>query len=80
MKRSITFDKTLRDGEQRTAFKNALDDMGVTLKTASSFEHAFSRTKEAARNGEVGGDRLQAIVDEAESGMEIFQDVADSFR
>lgn len=81
MTRTITFDKTLRDGEQRAAFKNALDDMGVTLTSSSSFERAFARVKEAAApNGEVRGDRLQAIVDDAETGMEIFQGVADSFR
>lgn len=81
MTRTITLDKTLMDGEQRAAFKNALDDMGVTFTSSSSFERAFSRTKEAAnRNGVVTGARLQAIVDEAESGMEIFRGVADSFR
>jgi hypothetical protein len=69
------------DGEQRLAFKSALDDMGVAFTSSSSFERAFSRTKEAAdRNGQVNGARLQAIVDEVESGMEIFQGVADSYR
>lgn len=81
MTRTITFDKSLQDGDQRAAFKTALDDMGVTFTSSSSFERAFSRSKEAAdSNGEVRGDRLQAIVDEVESGMEIFQGVADSYR
>jgi hypothetical protein len=81
MNRTINLDKTLMDGEQRAAFKNALDDMGVTLTSSSSFERAFSRTKQAAsRNGVVTGARLRAIVDEVESGMEIFQGVADSYR
>lgn len=81
MTRTITFDKTMLDGEQRLAFKSALDEMGVSFTSASSFERAFSRTKEAAeRDGRVSGARLQAIVDEAESGMEIFQGVADSYR
>lgn len=81
MTKTITFDKTLMDGEQRAAFKHALDDMGVTLRSSSSFERAFSRTKEAAaRNGQVRGDQLQAIVDEVESGMEVFQGITDSFR
>ena len=81
MTRTITFDNEMLDGEQRLAFKNALDDMGVTFTSSSSFERAFSRTKEAAdRNGQVNGARLQAIVDEVESGMEIFQGVADSYR
>jgi hypothetical protein len=81
MTRTITFDNGMLDGEQRLAFKSALDDMGVTLTSSSSFERAFSRTKEAAdRNGQVNGARLQAIVDEVESGMEIFQGVADSYR
>ena len=81
MTKTITFDKSLQDGDQRVAFKTALDDMGVTFASSSSFERAFSRSKEAAdSNGEVRGDRLQAIVDEVESGMEIFQGVADSYR
>ncbi|HET8739929.1 MAG TPA: hypothetical protein VFO17_09370 [Acidimicrobiia bacterium] len=81
MTRTITVDTTKKEGEQRAAFKNAMDDMGVTFTSDSSFERAFARAKEAAgRNGEVRGDRLQAIVDEAETGMEIFQGVADSYR
>lgn len=81
MTRTITFDKSQMDGDQRVAFKHALDEMGVTFTSSSSFERAFSRSKEAAaRNGEVTGARLQAIVDEVESGMEIFQGVADSYR
>jgi hypothetical protein len=81
MTRTITFDNEMLDGEQRRAFKSALDDMGVTFTSSSSFERAFSRTKEAAiQNGQVTGARLQAIVDEVESGMEIFQGVADSYR
>ena len=81
MNRKINLDKTLMDEEQRAAFKNALDDMGVTLTSSSSFERAFSRTKQAAsRNGVVTGARLRAIVDEVESGMEIFRGVADSYR
>lgn len=71
----------MQDREQRAAFKHALDDMGVTLTSSSSFERAFSRSKAAAdRNGAIGHDRLQAIVDEVESGMEVFQEVSDSFR
>ena len=81
MTRTITFDKTMHDGEQRAAFKHALDDMGVTLASSSSFERAFARIKEAAdSNGQIRGDRLQAIVDEVESGMEVFKGVTDSFR
>jgi isopropylmalate/homocitrate/citramalate synthase len=81
MNRTITLDKTQMDGEQRAAFKDALDEMGVTLSSSPSFERAFSRTKQAAsRNGEVTGARLRAILDEVESGMETFRGVADSFR
>ena len=81
MTRTITVDQNQMDREQRAAFKHDLDEMGVTLKSSSSFERAFTRAKEVAdHNGEVTGDRLQAIVDEAESGMEIFQGVADSYR
>jgi hypothetical protein len=81
MNRTINLDRTLMDREQRAAFQNALDEMGMTLTDSSSFERAFSRTKEAAsRNGAVTGAQLQAIVDEAETGMEIFRGVADSFR
>jgi isopropylmalate/homocitrate/citramalate synthase len=81
MNRTINLDKTQRDGEQRAAFRNAVDEMGMTFTDSSSFERAFSRTKQAAsRNGAVTGAQLQAIVDEAESGMEIFRGVADSFR
>lgn len=81
MTRTITFDRTLRDGEQRAAFKHALDDMGVTLTSSSSFERVFSRIKASAdSNGEIRGDRLQAIVDEVESGLEVFRGVSDSFR
>jgi hypothetical protein len=81
MTRTITFDMKMKDGEQRAAFQSALNDMGVSFTAASSFERAFARTKDAAdRNGEVTGDRLQAIVDDVVSGMEVFQGVADSFR
>lgn len=80
MTRTITFDRTKQDGEQRAAFKHELDDMGFSL-TSSSFERAFSRSKAAAdSNGEIRGDRLRAIVDEVESGMEVFREVSDSFR
>jgi isopropylmalate/homocitrate/citramalate synthase len=81
MNRTINLDKTLRDSEQRAAFRNAVDEMGMTFTDSSSFERAFSRTKQAASSsGAVTGAQLQAIVDEAESGMEIFRGVADSFR
>jgi len=81
MTRAITFDNRMQDGEQRAVFQHALDEMGVTLSSSSSFERAFARTKDAAdRNGEVPGARLQAIVDDVVSGMEVFQGVADSFR
>ena len=81
MTRTITFDKTLRDGEQRDAFKHALADMGVTLTSSSSFERAFARIKQAADgNGEIPADRLRAIVDVVESGMDVFRGVTDSFR
>lgn len=81
MTRTITFDNTLQDGEQRLAFQSALEEMGVSFASSSAFERAFTRTKEVAkRNGRVTGARLEAIVDEAESGMEIFQGVADSYR
>lgn len=81
MTRTITFDRKMKDGEQRAAFQSALDEMGVSFTSPSSFERAFARTKDAAdQNGEVTGDRLQAIVDDVVSGMEVFQGVADSFR
>jgi isopropylmalate/homocitrate/citramalate synthase len=82
MNRTINLDRTLMDGEQRAAFRNAVDEMGMTFTDSSSFERAFSRTKQAAsrNDGAVTGAQLQAIVDEAESGMEIFRGVADSFR
>ena len=55
--------------------------MGVTLTSSSAFERAFSRSKAAADSkGQIRGDRLRAIVDEAESGMEVFREVSDSFR
>lgn len=81
MTRTITFDNTMMDRDQRRAFKIALDEMGVTFNSSSSFEQAFSRSKEAAeRDGRVSGARLQAIVDEVESDMATFQGVADSYR
>lgn len=81
MTRTITFDNTMQDGDQRAAFQHALDDMGVTLDSSSSFERAFTRLKEAADSkGHVSGERFRAIVDEVESGMEVFQGVADTFR
>ncbi len=81
MTKTITFDRTKQDGEQRAAFKHELDDMGVTLTSSSSFERAFSRSKAAAdSNGEIRSDRLRAIVDEVESGMEVFREVSDTFR
>lgn len=81
MTQNITFDRSMQDGDQRAAFKHALDDMGVTFNSSSSFERAFTRLKEAAdQDGHVSGTRFQAIVDEVESGMEVFQGVADTFR
>ena len=81
MTRTITVDKKMKDGEQRAAFQHALDEMGVALGSSSSFERAFARIKDAAdSNGEVPGPRLQAIVDDVVSGMEVFQGVADSYR
>lgn len=80
MTKTITL-RGMKDGEQRAAFQSALDEMGVTFTSASSFERAFARTKEAAdASGEVPGARLQAIVDDVVSGMEVFQGVADSYR
>jgi hypothetical protein len=77
----ITVDTTMQDPDQRAAFRHALDERGMVLTSSDSFERAFSRTKEAAsRNGVVTSARLRAIVDEAESSMEIFQGVADSYR
>ncbi|HJQ77263.1 MAG TPA: hypothetical protein VJ948_08370 [Acidimicrobiia bacterium] len=76
----ITLNRTMQDGEQRAAFRHALDDMGVKLGS-SSFEWAFARTKNAADdNGRVSAPRVKAIVDEVVSGMETFQDVTDTFR
>lgn len=77
----IKFDERMQDGEQRAVFQHALEEMGVSFSSPSSFERAFARTKDAAdHNGDVSGDRLQAIVDDVVSGMEVFQGVADSFR
>ncbi len=81
MTKTITLDRTMQEGDMRAAFQHALDDMGVTFTSPSSFERAFARTMEAAdQNGEVPGERLQAIVDDVMSGMEVFQGVADSYR
>lgn len=81
MTRTITLDRSMKDGDQRAAFQHALDEMGVSFNSPSSFERAFARIKEAADdNGEVPGARLQAIVDDVVSGMEVFQGVADSYR
>ena len=81
MTRTLTLDKTMADGQQRAAFQTALEEMGVTFDSQSSFERAFARTKDAAGpNGEVPGARLQEIVDDVVSGMEVFQGVSDSFR
>ncbi len=81
MTKTITLDRTMQEGDMRAAFQHALDEMGVTFTSPSSFERAFARTKEAAdQNGEVPGARLQAIVDDVMSGMEVFQGVADSYR
>jgi hypothetical protein len=80
MTKPIKLDKNLEDREQRAVFQHALDEMGVTLTSSSSFERAFARTKDAAdQNGQVRGDRLQAIVDDVVSGMEMLQGVAESF-
>lgn len=81
MTRTITLDRKMAEGEQRRAFQNALEEMGVTFSSPSSLERAFARTRDAAdQNGEVPGTRLQAIVDDVLSGMETFQGVNDSFR
>jgi 2-isopropylmalate synthase len=64
----------------RAAFKHALDRIGADL-SAPAFERAFGRMKEMAdRSGEVPDWRLQAIVDEVVSGMEIMEGVAETFR
>lgn len=81
MTRTIILDTHMNEGEQRRAFQHALDEMGVHFTSPSSFERAFARTRDAAdRDGEVQGVRLQAIVDDVVSGMEVFQGVSDSFR
>ena len=81
MTRTITFDNTMEDGDRRAVFQHALDDMGVRLNSSSSFERVFARLKEAADSqGHVSGVRFRAIVDEVESGMVVFQGVADTFR
>lgn len=81
MTRTITLDRRMEEGEQRRAFQNALEEMGVTFNSPSSFERAFARAREAADGtGEVPGPRLQAIVDDVVSGMETFQGVSNSFR
>lgn len=81
MTRTITLDKKMQEGDQRAAFRNALDEMGVSFTSPSSFERAFVRTRDAAdHNGQVAGHRLQAIVDDVVSGAEVFQGIADSFR
>ncbi len=80
MTKTITLDTRLKEREKKAAFQSALADMGVTLTSSSSFERAFARAMEAADDdGRVPGDRLQAIVDDAVSGMEMLQGVADSF-
>ena len=81
MTRTITLDNTKEEGEQRAAFQSALDEMGVNFTSPPSFERAFARTRDAAdHRGQVPGHRLQAIVDDVMSGMEVFQGIADSFR
>ena len=76
----VTLNRSMEEGEQRAAFRSALDEMGVSLG-ASSFEWAFARTKTAAdHEGLVTAPRIKAIVDEVVSGMETFQGVSDSFR
>lgn len=81
MTKTITFDTTQRDSDLREAFQRALDDIGVTLSSSKSFERAYARTREvAARSSRLTNDRLREIVDDVVSGMEVFQDVADSFR
>jgi isopropylmalate/homocitrate/citramalate synthase len=80
MTNSTRMNNTQRDHEQRREFQSALNQMGVSL-TSSSFERAFARVREVAdQNGEVSKDRMRAIVDDAVSGMEVFQGVADSYR
>lgn len=77
----IPVDATMRDPDQRAAIRHKLDEKGMSLSSSDSFERAFTRIKEAAsHNGEVTDDRLRAIVDEAESSMEVFRGVADSYR
>lgn len=78
---AIRFDTTLQDSDLREAFQRALDEIGVTLTSSKSFERAFARTREAAeRSSRLTDDQLREIVDDVVSGMEVFQDVADSFR
>jgi isopropylmalate/homocitrate/citramalate synthase len=80
MTNSTKTDKAQRDRDQRREFQSALNQMGVSL-TSSSFERAFARIREIAdQDGAVSKDRMKAVVDDAVSGMEVFQGVADSYR
>lgn len=73
-------DNTQPDQDKRREFETTLDRMGVVL-TSSSFERAFARVREIAdQDGELSSERMRAIVDDAVSGMEVFQGVADSYR
>ena len=60
--------------------KNRLGDMSIELNGAS-FERAFQRVAQAeSRNGFLNDDQLRSIVDEAASGAEALEGVAESFR
>jgi isopropylmalate/homocitrate/citramalate synthase len=80
MTKPITIDTTKREHEQREAFQGALSQMGITLPS-KSFDRAFARIRQiAGDDGKIPGDRLQSIMDDVVSGMEVFQGVADSYR
>ena len=64
----------------RAALRHALDRLGVELRNGA-FDEAFMRMKRVAdRSGEVSDGQLRAIADEVLAGVEILDDVTDSFR
>jgi 2-isopropylmalate synthase len=64
----------------RAAFRHALAQLGIEV-TDSVFEAAFDRMKEVADwSGEVPPERIQEIVDEVASRMEVLDGVTASFQ
>lgn len=68
------------DDPSRDRVNDAVETMGLEM-TDYAFDRAVSRTRRAADvSGDVSDTQVHAIVDDAISGAQVLQGVAESFR